>query len=164
MTRRQGTRERAITDKIQSRSFFSPTRRADACTAKDSTQDLILIQSKLNLGHILVGPIHAHYFCQPIYLFPPAPVWYVHVDHGRPDHLPPVVGQAGQQVPLVVAEAVGDKEDGAPLRLLSVRRLLVLLAGQRQHEGRGVQVLHQLRLLLDSLQEHQDEKCGDGID
>ena len=68
------------------------------------------------------------------------------------------------QVPLVVAEAVGDKEDGAPLSLLSVRRLLVLLAGQRQHERRGVQVLHQLRLLLDSLQEHQDEKCGDGVD
>ena len=88
----------------------------------------------------------------------------MNIDHSGPDHLTPVVGEASQRVLLVVAEAVGDKEDGAPLRLLSVRRLLVLLTGQRQHERRGVQVLHQLRLLLDSLQEHQDEKCGDGVD
>ena len=30
ITRRQGTRERAITERIQSRSFFRPTLRADA--------------------------------------------------------------------------------------------------------------------------------------
>ena len=30
ITRRQGTRERAITERIQSRSFFKPTLRADA--------------------------------------------------------------------------------------------------------------------------------------
>ena len=66
----------------------------------------------------------------------------MNVDHGGPDHLPPVVSQAGQQVLLVVAEAVGDKEDGAPLGFLSVRRLLVLLTWQGQHKWWSVQVLH----------------------
>ena len=42
----------------------------------------------------------------PTHLFPPGPVGYVNVDDGRPDHLPPVVGQAGQQVLLVITEAV----------------------------------------------------------
>ena len=76
----------------------------------------------------------------------------MNVDDRRPDHLAPVVGEAGQQVLLVVAEAVGDKEDGAPLGLLSVRGLLVLLAWQGEHKRRSVQVLHQLRLLLNPLQ------------
>ena len=66
----------------------------------------------------------------------------MNVDHRGPDHLPPVVGQARQQVLLVVAEAVGDKEDGAPLSLLGVRRLLVLLTWQGEHKWRSVQVLH----------------------
>ena len=82
---------------------------------------------------------HFSYFLSwELYLFPSAPVGDVNVDDGGPDHLSPVVGQARQQVLLVVAEAVGDKEDGAPLRLLSVRRLLVLLTWQGKHKGGSV--------------------------
>ena len=76
----------------------------------------------------------------------------MNIDHSGPDHLTPVVGEASQRVLLVVAEAVGDKEDGVPLRLLSVGRLLVLLAWQGEHKRRSVEVLHELRLLLDPLQ------------
>ena len=83
----------------------------------------------------------------------------MNIDHSGPDHLPPVVGEAGQQVLLVVAEAVGDKEDGAPLRLLSVGRLLVLLTREGEHKRRGVEVLHQLWFLLDPL----ENDVGEGI-
>ena len=83
----------------------------------------------------------------------------MNVDDRRPDHLAPVVGEAGQQVLLVVAEAVGDEEDGAPLRLLSVGRLLVLLTREGEHKWRGVEVLHQLWFLLDPL----ENDVGEGI-
>ena len=76
----------------------------------------------------------------------------MNIDHSGPDHLTPVVGEASQRVLLVVAEAVGDKEDGVPLRLLSVGRLLVLLTREGQHKQRGVEVLHQLWFLLDPLE------------
>ena len=83
----------------------------------------------------------------------------MNIDHSGPDHLPPVIGEAGQQVLLVVAEAVGDEEDGAPLRLLSVGRLLVLLTREGEHKRRGVEVLHQLWFLLDPL----ENDVGEGI-
>ena len=76
----------------------------------------------------------------------------MNVDNRGPDHLAPVVSEARQQVLLVVTETVGDEEDSASLRLLSVGRLLVLLAWQGQHKRRSVQVFHELRLLLDPLQ------------
>ena len=83
----------------------------------------------------------------------------MNIDHSGPDHLTPVVGEASQRVLLVVAEAVGDKEDGVPLRLLSVGRLLVLLTREGQHKQRGVEVLHQLWFLLDPL----ENDVGEGI-
>ena len=61
----------------------------------------------------------------------------MNVDNSGPEHLAPVVGEAREQVPLVVAETVGDEEDVASLRLLIVGRLLVLLAWQGQSTNGG---------------------------
>ena len=83
----------------------------------------------------------------------------MNVDNSGLEHLTPVVGEARQQVPLVVAETVGDEEDGASLRLLSVGRLLVLLTREGEHKRRGVEVLHQLWFLLDPL----ENDVGEGI-
>ena len=58
------------------------------------------------------------------------------IDDGRPDHLPPVIRQAGQQVLLVVTEAVRHEQYSRPLGLLRVRRLLVLLDRGAQLEKR----------------------------
>ena len=89
MTSLQGTRDKDITDNIQSNNLFKPTLLALAWK-----NILVLKSTPKELLN---------------YLFPPGSVWYIDIDHSCSHHLSPVIWQTRQQMSLIVTQAVFDK-------------------------------------------------------